>query len=70
MMAIKLGQIPGIKQAHSAVRQQLEHCVSESSDQEPSSYVLYKIRKEAILFIADTNLSDQYLDNWEQYQKK
>jgi hypothetical protein len=51
------------------VRQQLERCVSESSDQEPGSYVLYKIRKEAILFISDTQLSNQYLDNWEQHQK-
>ena len=30
----------------------------------------FNLSKEAILFIADTNLSDQYLDNWEQYQKK
>jgi hypothetical protein len=69
MIAIKLGEIPGTKQAHSAVRQQLEQCVSVGSNKESASYILYKIRKEAILLIADTILSEKYLDHWEQQHK-
>ena len=33
---------------------------------EPSGYILYKIRREAILFITDKILSEKYFDNWEQ----
>lgn len=69
LMAIKLGETPGTKQAHSAVRQQLERSVSDNDNTGLVSYALYKIRKEAILFIADTVLSEKYLDNWDQYQK-
>lgn len=70
MIAIKLGETPGTKQAHRTVRQHLEQCVSESSDKESASYILYKIRKEAILFITDNSLSEKYLDRWEQQHKK
>ena len=69
MIAIKLGETPGTKQAHSAVRHQLEQCVSVRSDKESAGYILYKIRKEAILLIADTGLSEKYLDHWEQQHK-
>lgn len=68
LMAIKLGEIPGTKQAHRAVRQQLEQFVSADSGS-TTSYILYKIRKEAILFIADEIISNKYLDNWEQQHK-
>ncbi len=70
MIAIKLGETPGTKQAHRAVRQQLEQCVLTSSNKESASYILYKIRKEAILFITDNSLSEKYLNHWEQQHKK
>lgn len=69
LMAIKLGETPGTKQAHRAVRQQLEQFVSADTDSGSTSYILYKIRKEAILFIADEIISNKYLDNWEQQHK-
>lgn len=69
ILAIKLGETPGTKQAHRAVRQQLEKFVSSDLEKEPNFYILYKIRKEAILFITDKMLSDKYFDSWEQCNK-
>lgn len=69
MIAIKLGETPDTKQAYRAVRQQLEQFISSDSDKGSASYMLYKIRKEAILFITDTMLSEKYFDNWERQHK-
>ena len=66
LMAVKLEKTPGTKEAHRAVRQQLEQFVSTDITKEPSSYISYKIRREAILFITDKILSEKYFDNWEQ----
>jgi hypothetical protein len=65
LIAIKLGKIPGTKQAHSSVRQQLEQFISEDEynrGKDMAHYVLYKIRKDDIL-------SEQYLDHWDQQNK-
>ena len=69
LIAIKLEKIPGTKEAHRAVRQQLEELISTDIDKESANYILYKIRKEAILFITDKMLSEKYFNNWEQQCK-
>lgn len=67
LMAIKLGKTPGTKEAHSAVRQQLERFISAGcSKDDLASYILQHIRKQAILFISDTMLSEKLLDYWGQ----
>lgn len=67
LMAIKLGEIPGTKEAHRAIRQQMEKFISSGcSKDDLSSYVLHNIRKQAILFIADKILSEKILDYWSQ----
>lgn len=66
MMAIKLGEIPGTKQAHRVVRQQLEEFSSPDSDKDSTSYILCKIKTESILFITDKIISDKYWEWWDK----
>ena len=61
VVALKLGQTPGTAEAHSAVRSWLQEQL-DINDDPNRVYVSRWLQQEAILFIADTELSRAYLD--------
>jgi hypothetical protein len=68
-MAIKLGEKPETKEAHSIVRNQLAQFIS--NDLVRAGYGLGRyLTEQAALFISDKILSDKYWEHWtEEYEK-
>ncbi|HHS8262910.1 TPA: hypothetical protein ACTUT5_003912 [Legionella anisa] len=63
LMAIKLKTKPGTKDAHSAVRLQLEQFIAHDLGRAGFRLGRY-ITEQAVLFISDNILSEKYLANW------
>ena len=63
LLAIKLNTKPGTKEAHLAVRKQLNKFLPNDPDMSGLGLGKYLTRK-AVLFISDTILSDKY---WKYY---
>ena len=63
LLAIKLNTKPGTKEAHLAVRKQLNKFLPNDPDMQGIGLGKYLTRK-AVLFISDTILSDKY---WKYY---
>jgi hypothetical protein len=62
-MAIKLSVKPGTAAAHAAVRQKIDEFIER--DRGRSGYGLARyVTEQAVLFIADTMLSEQYWRLW------
>jgi hypothetical protein len=62
LMALKLGQSPGTRQAHGAVRRWLQDKLDKAND--PGRVLVSQwLQREAVLFLVDTNLSKKY-DDW------
>ena len=59
LLAIKLGMRPGTPEARSAVRKQLEKFIGWNRGRTGIGLARY-ITEEAVLFISDKVLSDQY----------
>ena len=59
LIAIKLNETPGTKEAHSAVRKQLESFVAHDLGRSGNNLGRY-ITEQAILYISDKMLSDMY----------
>lgn len=61
VMALKLGKTPETSEAHSAVRKWLQARLDEAND--PGRiHVSQWLQREAVLFVADKKLSDQYIE--------
>ena len=69
LMAIKLEMTPGAKEAHMAVRKQLESFIAHDLGRGGRGLGEY-IAEKAILFISDNILSEKYWEHWnKQYDK-
>lgn len=69
LMAIKLETTPGTKEAHMAVRNQLESFIAHDLGRGSRGLGDY-ITEKAVLFISDNILSDKYWEHWnKQYEK-
>jgi hypothetical protein len=67
LIAIKLNERPGTKEAHSAVRRQLEAFIAHDLDRAGHRLGHY-ITEQAVLLISDNILSEKYLDQFmEEY---
>lgn len=64
LMAIKLGTVPGTKEAHTAVRQKIDEFIDRDRGR-PGYGLANHIREQAILFISDKILSEKYWETWE-----
>jgi hypothetical protein len=61
LLAIKLGTKPDTKEAHSAVRKQLDKFIAR--DRGRAGYQLGRyVTEQSVLFISDNMLSDKYWD--------
>jgi hypothetical protein len=61
LLALKLGTKPGTKEAHVAVRKQIDEFVERDRGRPGYGLARY-ITEQSILFIADKILSDKYLE--------
>ncbi len=69
LMAIKLEMTLGTKEAHMAVRKQLESFIAHDLGRGGRGLGEY-IAEKAILFISDNILSEKYWEHWnKQYDK-
>lgn len=69
LMAIKLETIPQTKEAHIAVRKQIESFIAHDLGRSGHRLSEY-ITEKSVLFIADKIISDEYADWWnEQYDQ-
>lgn len=63
LMAIKLDTKPGTATAHTAVRQKIDEFIERDRGRPGYGLARY-ITEQAVLFIADTMLSEQYWSYW------
>jgi hypothetical protein len=61
LLSIKLGTRPGTKEAHKAVRQQIDEFIERDRGR-PGYGVAKYVTEQAMLFISDSKLSEKY---WE-----
>jgi len=64
LMAIKLGQKPGTKEAHQAIRKQLDTYIERDRGRSGHGLGRY-VTEQAVLFISDKMLSNKYWEHWE-----
>ena len=70
LMAIKLETVPRTKEAHIAVRKQLESFIAHDLGRSGRGLGEY-ITEKAVLFISDKIISNKYDEWWnEQYDKE
>ena len=69
LMAIKLGNVPRTKEAHMAVRKQLESFIAHDLGRSGRGLGEY-ITEKSVLFITDKIISEKHGEWWnEQYDK-
>lgn len=69
LMAIKLGTKPETKEAHQAVRNQLDKFIEGDRGRAGRRLGRY-ITEHSVLFISDKMLSDKYWEHWEAENMK
>ena len=69
LVAIKLGEKPGTKEAHSVVRAQLEKFIAHDRGRAGRQLGRY-ITEQAVLLISDKILSEKLWQYWEEEYEK